>query len=392
MVRPDYDEVHGRRPRLTELFAALHIAVLRPAGPGCLTLCPPPPCWLTSLLGAESLCGPILTDDAFPFLSGFLAVAAAFWRNEERDPLLSDIWVQLDRQGNDLALRATAVTAAGEPYLLIERLEEKYAERRSELQRSRQRGLDNEKLERVSRELLAANLSVERVVRDKSDFLAGMSHDLRTPLNAMRGFSTLLLQGRAGELNPKQTGYVEHVIRAADHLIDLIDDVLDLSKAEAGFLELRPECFAVAESLEEVLTSLTPLAQAKGITIESTSDGFSVTADRVRFRQILYNLLSNAVKFAGPAGLISITASDVAEWLEFRIRDSGTGIPPSEQDSIFGRYYRANTTNEGTGLGLAIARQLVEQHGGNIRVESAPGAGSCFIFRIPATFNFPVRT
>jgi signal transduction histidine kinase len=378
-------------PVSPELFAALHMAVLRPAGPGCLTLCPPPPHWLTSLLGAESLRGPIFIDDAFPFLSGFLAVAAAFWRNEERDPLLSDIWVQPDKRGNDVALRATAVTAAGEPYVLIERLEEKYAERRNELQRSRQRGLDNERLERVSRELMAANLSADRVVRDKSDFLAGMSHDLRTPLNAMRGFSTLLLQGRAGELNPKQTGYVEHVMRAADHLLDLIDDVLDLSKTEAGFLELRPECFPFAEALEEVLTTLVPLAQAKGITIETTPGAFSVTADRVRFRQILYNLLSNALKFTSREGLISITASNVAEWLEFCIGDSGTGIPPSEHDAIFGRYYRANTTKEGTGLGLAITRQLIEQHGGDIRVESAPGTGSRFIFRIPAAFRFPAR-
>ncbi len=363
------------------LFAALNIAVFESVRPGCLSPDQSVPAWLRSLCLVQE---PFPVEETFPFLSGFLQVATAWWDNREQGPLLSDIWVQADQSGNDLALRATAVLSDDRRWLLIEKLDEKYDERKRVLQRSRQRGLENEKLERVARELATANLEAERVVRDKSDFLAGMSHDLRTPLNAMRGFSTLLLQGRAGELNDKQKGYLDHVMRAADHLLDLINDVLDLSKIEAGFLELRREIFAFDEALEEVLASIVPLAQSKGITIETTPGQHMVHADRIRFRQILYNLLSNALKFTAGGGLIAISAAVGPEWLEVCVKDTGIGIPKEGLDPIFGRYYQANHAQEGTGLGLAITRQLVEQHGGNIRVESSPGVGSAFIFRLPA--------
>jgi signal transduction histidine kinase len=283
------------------LFAALNFAVFESVRPGCLSPIQSAPAWLRSLCLVEE---PFPIEETFPFLSGFLQVATAWWDNREQGPLLSDIWVQADQSGNDLALRATAVLSDDRRWLLIEK-----------------------KLERVARELAAANLEAERVVRDKGDFLAGMSHDLRTPLNAMRGFSTLLLQGRAGELNDKQKGYLEHVMRAADHLLDLINDVLDLSKIEAGFLELRREVFAFDQALEEVLATIVPLAQSKGITIETTPGHHMVHADRIRFRQILFNLLSNALQFTAVGGLIAISAAVGPEWLEVCVKDTGIGIP-----------------------------------------------------------------
>lgn len=363
---------------LTEdILSALGIAVFEPAGPGSLVLAGNPPPWGFHIGGLPP--GVIEVEDTFPFLSGFLVVAQAFWDNGEPGCLRSDIWEQ-----GELPLRATALLAGQRRFLLIERLEEEFEEYRDALQRSRERGLDNERLERVACALAEAN-------RDKSESVAGISHDLRTPLNAMLGFSTLLLQGRAGELNARQKGYMGHVMQAAGHLRDLIDDVLDLSRLEAGVLELRREDIVFEEVVREVLVTVAPLANAKEIHLEAAPNFFDpgrpyrIQADRVRLRQILGNLLSNAVKFTRRGGTVAIRAELTGQFLEVCVSDSGSGVPVAEQEAIFRKYYqiRAPEANPGTGLGLAITRRLVEQHGGQIRVESAPGAGSRFIFTLP---------
>jgi len=379
------------------VFAALGIAVFEPTRPGFLSLSGPAPAWLRGTPGVSVT--HFSVEDTFPFLSGFLLVAREFWRNEESAPLFSDIWVQPGAEGNELALRARAILFQGRPLLLIERLEEEYEERRDVLQRSRQKGLDNERLERTAQELSAAAFEARRTMRGKNEFFAGMSHDLKTPLNALLGFSKLLLQGRAGEINPKQRAYLEHINRAGYHLLDLVNDVLDLSRIEAGQLELRCEDCLFEETLQDVLATVLPLAHARGITIETAQGEHRIYADRTRLRQILYNLLSNAIKFTGRNGWIAVSAGITGEWFTVCVSDNGQGIDPADHNSIFERYFQTGQASqgdrsaagdstgdhfEGSGLGLAITRQLIHQHGGSIRVESALGEGSRFIFRLPA--------
>ncbi len=255
----------------------------------------------------------------------------------------------------------------------------------------------NQNLERRSAELAAANeelsfqnREVERTNRLKSEFLASMSHELRTPLNTILGFSELLSEEGAGPLNDKQKRFVTHISRDAHHLLELINDILDLSKIEAGRLELRPEPFAMAVAIAEVLTSIRPLAAAKNIMIDSDLDTTMILqADRLRFKEILYNLFSNAIKFTPANGRIWIESTVDGGSVRILIGDTGIGIAPEDQQSIFESFRQASATTkgvrEGTGLGLAITKRLVEHHGGRIWVESEPGAGSRFYFTLPVT-------
>jgi PAS domain S-box-containing protein len=252
----------------------------------------------------------------------------------------------------------------------------------------------NEKLELRNRE-------VQRATELKSQFLASMSHELRTPLNAIVGFSDLLAQGTGGPLNEKQSRYVAHVRNGARHLLQLINDILDLSKVEAGQLDWQLENFSVREALPEVLSTVSPLATKRKIQIESeVARDVVVFADRVRFKQILYNLLSNAVKFTPEGGKARIESWRDAGMVCISVSDTGVGIPPEEQERIFEEFRQVGESTrgvrEGTGLGLAIVKRLVEGQGGKIWVESVPGLGSRFSFTLPAasaaqeTANDPV--
>jgi PAS domain S-box-containing protein len=253
----------------------------------------------------------------------------------------------------------------------------------------------NRRLERRSQELATANeglslqnREVERANRLKSEFLASMSHELRTPLNTILGFSELLSEETAGSLNDKQKRFVTHIQRDAHHLLELINDILDLSKIEAGRLELHLEIFAMAVPAAEVLTSIRPLAASKGINIDSDLDtALTLNADRVRFKEILYNLLSNAIKFTPSGGRVWIESSIASGSVQILVGDTGIGIAPEDQEEIFESFRQASATTkgvrEGTGLGLAITKRLVEQHGGTLRVESEPGKGSRFYVTFP---------
>jgi PAS domain S-box-containing protein len=252
----------------------------------------------------------------------------------------------------------------------------------------------NQSLERRSSELAAANQElsvrnqeVERTNRLKSEFLASMSHELRTPLNTILGFSELLSEQNAGPLNEKQKRFLTHIQHDASHLLELINDVLDLSKIEAGRLELRLEEFPMAVAAAEVLTSIRPLAATKGISLDSDLDTQLVLhADRLRFKEILYNLLSNAIKFTPAGGRVWIESSIVDESVCILVGDTGIGIEPEDQQEIFESFRQVSATTkgvrEGTGLGLAITKRLVEHHGGRIWVESEPGKGSRFFFTL----------
>ena len=241
----------------------------------------------------------------------------------------------------------------------------------------------------TNQELGLRNREVERATHMKSKFLASMSHELRTPLNAIVGFSDLLAEETSGTLNTKQKRFVDHIKQGSAHLLQLINDILDLSKIEAGQLELHTEEFLVQDALPEVLSTIDPLAMAKNIRLEQKMESKSlVRADRVRFKQILYNLLSNAVKFTPKGGQISIECVDDWDFVRVSVTDTGTGIRPEDQEVIFDEFRqgegRADGIHEGTGLGLAITRRLVEQQGGRITVESEFGKGSCFLFSLPA--------
>jgi PAS domain S-box-containing protein len=240
----------------------------------------------------------------------------------------------------------------------------------------------------TNQELQLRNREIERADRLKSEFLASMSHELRTPLHTIIGFSELLAEQLEGPLNEKQRRFINHIHQDSIHLLELINDVLDLSKIEAGRLELRPDVFDAASAIEEVLSSVRPQALAKSLVVETDiSVPEAVCADRVRFKQILYNLLSNAVKFTPEGGRITVDAHTQDGVLEISVSDTGVGIPKAEHESVFDKFYQTGMTTkgvrEGTGLGLAITRRLVEEHGGKIQLESEPGKGSCFTFTIP---------
>ncbi|MBI3332882.1 MAG: response regulator, partial [Candidatus Omnitrophica bacterium] len=223
-----------------------------------------------------------------------------------------------------------------------------------------------------------------------SQFLANMSHELRTPLNSIIGFSDVLLDESLGELAPEERReFLGNILSSGRHLLGLINDILDLSKIEAGRMELQPEPFAVRGIVEGVLTTIRPLAAKKGIAVEVAIDPAltAMVADPGKVKQILYNLLSNAVKFTPERGGIGVRTSRGQGEACFAVWDTGIGIKPEEQTRVFEEFYQVEATAakqyEGTGLGLALAKKFVELHGGRIWVESEPGRGSTFAFSLP---------
>jgi protein-histidine pros-kinase len=226
--------------------------------------------------------------------------------------------------------------------------------------------------------------------RLKSEFLANMSHELRTPLNGIIGFSEFLIDEKPGSVNAKQKEYLGDILNSGRHLLQLINDVLDLSKVEAGKMELYPEVFAPAKAIEEVCAVISPLAKQKGIYVrrEIATTLTSITLDRQKFVQVLYNLLSNAVKFTDNGGEVQITADrDDSARLRLRVRDTGIGISPTDFDKLFIEFQQldASATRRfgGTGLGLALTKKIIEFQRGRITVESHLGQGSTFTVILP---------
>ena len=243
-------------------------------------------------------------------------------------------------------------------------------------------------LQKVSAEaLLFAKEQAERTSKFKDQFLSTMSHELRTPLNAVLGFSDLLADPRYGALNDRQQRYVGHIHSGGEHLLKLINDILDLSKIEAGKMELTQEDVNITGAFAEVISSLYPLATKKShVLLQQAESEWHVRADSMRFKQILVNLVGNAIKFSPDRGRIELAARKVGDQIRIEVRDEGPGIPPEEQKRLFEAFYRLSQSGaavEGTGLGLAITAKLVEMHGSKLEIESDSSHGSCFYFLLP---------
>jgi len=247
------------------------------------------------------------------------------------------------------------------------------------------------KVEARTREIQDKSRQLEMADKHKSEFLASMSHELRTPLNAIIGFSDVLLEKMFGELNPKQFEYLKDIHSSGQHLLSLINDILDLAKVEAGRMELVPGAFDLHAAIENALTLIRERAMQHGITLSCSVDPQlgAIVADERKFKQILLNLLSNAVKFTPPGGSIRVDARGIDDMVEIAVTDTGVGIAREDQDTVFDEFKQIGTNYarkaEGTGLGLALTRKFVELHGGAIRLESEPGKGSTFAFSIPAS-------
>jgi signal transduction histidine kinase len=242
---------------------------------------------------------------------------------------------------------------------------------------------------RLFSEIQEKSRQLEIANQHKSDFLANMSHELRTPLNAIIGFSEVLVEKMFGEVNEKQLDYLQDIHSSGKHLLSLINDILDLSKIEAGRMELDISEFDLRAALQNAITLVKERAQrhgiALGLEVEASLGMFR--ADERKFKQILLNLLSNAVKFTPEGGRVGVAARPGAKAVEFSVSDTGVGIAEADQKLVFEEFRQVGTDYtrkaEGTGLGLALTKRFVELHGGTIRLDSAPGKGSTFTFTIP---------
>ena len=244
-------------------------------------------------------------------------------------------------------------------------------------------------LARAKTEAEEARVVAEEASRAKSAFLANMSHELRTPLNAIIGFSQVLLEKMFGELNDKQEDYVGDILTSGQHLLNLINSILDLSKVEAGKLELEPEVLDLRQLLESSLVVVKEHALAHGISLslEIDDDIDTVSADEQKVKQIVFNLLSNAVKFTPDKGKVGIKAQKTGEAVQIAVWDTGVGIAADDHQRVFEEFQQVGQKLteklQGTGLGLALTKGLVELHGGTIWLESSPGHGSTFFFTLP---------
>jgi signal transduction histidine kinase/DNA-binding response OmpR family regulator len=241
---------------------------------------------------------------------------------------------------------------------------------------------------RLLDEIRTKSRELEAASRHKSEFLANMSHELRTPLNAVIGFAEVLLERMFGEVNEKQEEYLRDIRESGRHLLSLIGDILDLSKIEAGRMELELADVDLAQAIQDALTLVRERAHRRGIALElaAATQMAPIRGDERKIKQVLLNLLSNAIKFTPEGGRIDVRALLEDDRVEVSVSDTGVGIAPEEQEAVFQEFRQVGASaakQEGTGLGLALCRKFVELHGGKIWVRSELGSGSTFTFTLP---------
>jgi signal transduction histidine kinase len=243
---------------------------------------------------------------------------------------------------------------------------------------------------RLFREIQDKSQQLEAANQHKSEFLANMSHELRTPLNAIIGFSEVMIERMFGDVNPKQEDYLRDIHSSGRHLLSLINDILDLSKIEAGRMEIDLTVIDVRAAVADALSLVRERARRRDLSLTQEIDPAvgELRADERKFKQILLNLLSNAVKFTPEGGRIELRASPVGEGVEFSVTDTGIGIRAEDLETVFEAFRQVGSggytkREEGTGLGLALTRRFVELHGGSLKVASTPGKGSTFSFTLP---------
>jgi signal transduction histidine kinase len=241
---------------------------------------------------------------------------------------------------------------------------------------------------RLFHEIEDKSRQLEAASQHKSEFLANMSHELRTPMNAILGFSEVLAEGMFGDINEKQAEYLRDILESGRHLLSLINDILDLSKIEAGRMELEPTDFDLPSAIDNALTLVRERAGRRGIMLGRAIDERvgTIRADERKVKQVLLNLLSNALKFTPEGGRIDVWAGVTDGMVEVSVADTGVGIAPEDQEAVFEEFRQVGTADkkvEGTGLGLALSRKFIEHHGGRIWVKSQLGQGSTFTFTLP---------
>ncbi len=302
------------------------------------------------------------------------------------------------------SMLAMAVTLAGriEGFIIFDNFAHTDAFGRSDLQklaRLREHAVSAISKARILRELQVKNAQAEEANQAKSTFLANMSHELRTPMNAIIGFSEILVDRLNERIEPKYLGFLKSILTSGQHLLNIINDILDLSKVEAGKMELFPEPFSLRGAIDSVGQVMKGLSARKSITfeIDVAADVPEVETDLAKFKQILYNLLSNAVKFSTIGSSITIRARRLPETellpesISVSVIDHGIGIAPENLKMIFDEFRQVDATTSrqygGTGLGLSLVKKFVELQGGSVQVESAPSAGSTFTFTLPVQFR-----
>ena len=320
--------------------------------------------------------------DMRPFLDGILANPAAYEHNINENIRRNGerAWVEwTNKAALDDDGRVVGVLSIGTNVTERIRAEEELHRLNAELE---------QKVAERTADLAAAKDRAESADRLKSAFLATMSHELRTPLNSIIGFTGIMLQGLPGPLNEEQTKQLGMVQGSARHLLELINDVLDLSKIEAGQLQIEAEPFDVRTAVDKVTQLVAPMAEKKqlALTSEVSSDVGEITGDRRRFEQILINLLNNAVKFS-EEGYVRVECGVDGDELLTRVSDTGIGIKPEDLDKLFNPFQQVDIgltrNHEGSGLGLSICKKLLGMMGGSISVDSEWGVGSTFTFRLP---------